>query len=110
MATVAKSVDPVCPLHEAAGRRQRHTRNPDHERYTVAPIANRKPQSVDARSNGRSGAPSHPATEVGGGNAARLEIHTTAETRSSELRTNPSTQCRRHGCAERSSSPAAVAA
>src|SRR2546423_10896973 len=100
MATVAKSVDPVCPLHKAAGRRQRHTRDPDHERYTVAPVANRKPQSVDARSNGRSGAPSHPATEARGGNAAGSEIHTTAETRSSALRTNPSMQCHRHDCVE----------
>ena len=59
---------------------------------------------------GRSGVRSHLATEARGGNAARSEIHTTAETRSSGLRTNPSTQCRRHDCAERSSSPARVAA
>src|SRR5207245_5890302 len=45
------------------------------------------------------GARSHPATEARDGNAARSEIHTTAETRWSGLRTNPLTQCRRHGCA-----------
>src|SRR5260370_35238300 len=73
MANVAQSADPVCPWREAAGRRQRHKRNPDPERYTVAPVANRKPQSVDARSNGRSGARSPPATEARAENAAKSE-------------------------------------
>src|SRR5260221_10625749 len=50
------------------------------------------------------------ATEACGGNAARLEIHTTVETRLSGLRTNPSTQRRRRDCVERPSSPATVAA
>src|SRR5262249_7750112 len=73
-------------------------------------LENRKPRSVDGRSNRHSGVRSHPATEARGGNAAGSEIHTTAETRSSALRTNPSRQCRRHGCIERSSSPATAAA
>jgi len=87
---------------------RRYTRNPDRERYIVAPVASRRLRSVDGQSNGRSGVRSHPATQARGENAARSEIHTTAETRSSGLRTNPSTQCRRRGCAERSSSPATV--
>src|SRR6266540_5594656 len=73
--------------------------------YIGASVASRRLRSVDGQSNGRSGVRSQPATEARGGNAARSEIHTTAETRSSGLRTNPSTQCRRHDCAERSSSP-----
>jgi hypothetical protein len=42
------------------------------------------------QSNGRSDVRSRPATEARGGNAVRSQIHTTAETRSSGLRTNPS--------------------
>src|SRR5262245_64597333 len=94
MATVVRLADPVYPLLEAAGSRHRHRRNPDRERYIVASVASRRLRSVDGQSNGRSGVRSHPATEARGGNAARSEIHTTAETRSSGLRTNTSTQCR----------------
>jgi benzoylformate decarboxylase len=77
---------------------------------TVASVANRKPRSVDGRSNRHSGVRSHPAIEARGGNAAGSEIHTTIETISSGLRTNPSTQCRQHDCAERSASPVTVTA
>src|SRR6516164_5610526 len=73
-------------------------------------VASRKPRSVDGQSNWRPGVRSHPATQARGGNAVGSEIHTTVETRRSELRTNPSTQCRRHDCVERSSSPATAAA
>jgi len=73
-------------------------------------ICCRRLRSVDGQSNGRSGVRSHPATEAGAGNAARSEIHTTAQTRSSGLRTNPSTRCRRRDCVERFSSPAPEAA
>jgi ABC transporter substrate binding protein len=113
---VAVLVNPTGPNSEttsrdaqSAGRATGLERNPDRERYIAASVASRRPRSVDGQSNGRSGVRSHPATEVRGENAARSEVHTTAETRSSGLRTNPSTQCRRHDCAERSSSPATVA-
>jgi hypothetical protein len=49
MATVVRSADPVCPLREAAGRRQRHTRNPDRERYIVASAASRRYQPIRGR-------------------------------------------------------------
>ena len=86
--------------------------NPDSPNRTIYRGVCCQPRlrSVDGQSNGRSGVRSHPATEARGGNAARSEIHTTAETRSSGLRTNPSRQCRRHDCAEKTSSPATVAA
>src|SRR5205807_8525187 len=88
----------------------RHRRNLDRERCTLASAANRKPRSVDGRSNRHSGVRSHPAIEARGGNAAGSEIHTTVETILSGLRTNPSTQWRQHDCAERSASPVTVAA
>jgi hypothetical protein len=59
---------------------------------------------------GHSDARSHPATESRGGNAARSEIHTTAETRSSGPRTYPSMRSRRHDLEEKSSSLATVTA
>src|SRR6266446_2661780 len=84
-------------------------RNHDPERYIVASVADRRLRSVDGNPMGAR-ACGHPATEAGGETAAGSEIHTTAETRLSGLRTNPSTQCRRHDCAEGASSPATVAA
>jgi hypothetical protein len=55
------------------------------ERFIAASVASRRLWYVDGQSNGRLGARSH----TGGGNAARSEIHTTAGTKSSALRTNP---------------------
>src|SRR5262249_61829474 len=75
----------------------------DREGYMGALVARRRLRSVDAQTKGGSGVRSHTATEARGGNAARSEIHTTDETRSSELRTNPSTQCRQRDCEETSS-------
>src|SRR5262249_19469195 len=83
---------------------------PDRERYIAAPVASRTLRSADGQSNGRSDVRLRPATEARAGNAARSEIHTAAETRSSGLRTNPSTQCRKRDYAERTTSPATVAA
>src|SRR5258707_13182395 len=61
---------------------RRYTRNPDRERYIVAPVASRRLRSVDGQSNGRSGVRSHPATEARGENAAGSEASSVRSGRS----------------------------
>src|SRR5260221_5582734 len=84
---------------------RRYTRNPDRERYIVAPVASRRLRSVDGQSNGRSGVRSHPATQACGGEGRRAKKPKKTPKKSLGAPTNTPPANRRRGWSSKTSMP-----